>query len=284
MLEALMQNTYIVILSFITLAGLLFIFVRRPKQVRNWCPEHKIQAVLKLNADKVSITDLVEALYLNSWTAKVKRVNWKFKIDDIKHICLLLELFEVKSPLGKTIRPIHTFFGIILKDNRAFAVSPAGRRLLNEDVTFARILPHYKELHYKIIRLEDTLHARAVLKKNDLYCIPLNLSKEQIKKIIVSIATETQSLKNKAQWFDTFTRNCVMETLKHLRKAGLKIPYYSFKYSTTTNLEKVFLGTILPFSSIKEMHEKTKINHLITDDKKFIPELSRWIDNFKKTM
>ncbi len=223
---------------------------------------------------------MVEATYFAPMKADVRRMNWKFKIDDIEHVCLLLEIFKVDLPFGKKIKPIHAFLGFTLKDGRGFAVSPAGRRLVNEKVTFARILPHYKELHYKIIRLEDTLHARAYFEKDDLQCIPLNLNTEQIKKVLASISKQTQSLKDKAQWFDTFTRNCVTETLKHLKKAGVNVPRYSFRYSTTVNLEKVFLGKILPFSSVKEARKKTNINHLITDDKNFIPELSRWIEGF----
>ncbi len=249
------------LLSFLLLLRAL----RRASQNKNWVPEHSVPAKIEIRENgRVNIYNLVKAEYKDALTAKVDHEILSFKLEDLDKLYFLIELFEVKTPFG-TIEPAHAFLTFELKDGYCFSISVAGRRKLGERVNFKRIIPLKNEIIYKIIREKDTLIGRVCYEKDTVYRYRLKLSKKQVKDIFVSMANTVNRLHDKAEWFDTFTRNCTTEIMKHLRQAGINVPIWNIRYVLTMGIDKLLLKNNLLKTgnknmNLSEIRERYKIN------------------------
>ncbi len=236
---------------------LLFIALRRPKQNRAWCPEHSKTARVEIKGDNVKICNFVRAKYKGPLDPeKVEHETFEFNLNQLKSIAILLEEFPVK--IGKfTFIPAHLFLSFELEDGRVFSISVAGRRLRNEKISFKRVLPHYKEIFYKVINEKDTIVARAYFEKDPIFVFPLEASKEQIKRVFLDMAKKINKLHRKSEWFDTFSKNCTSEAVRHLRRAGFSFPSFSLRYIFTNSFEKLLFEK--GFLKVKDPKQVRKV-------------------------
>ena len=253
------------------IALLLFIAFRRPKQNRAWCPEHSKTARVEIKGDDVKIYNFVRAKYKGPLDPeKVSHETFEFNLNQLKGLAILLEEFPVK--IGEfTFTPAHLFLSFELDDGRVFSISVAGRRLRNEKITFKRILPHYKEIFYKVIDEKDTIVERAYFEKDPIFVFPLEASKEQIKKVFLDMAKKINKLDKRPEWFDTFSKNCTSEAVRHLRRAGFPFPKFSLRYIFTNSFEKLLFEKgfleVKDESQIRNIYDLTEFIIKHKDDK-----------------
>ena len=238
-------------------ALLLFIELKRPRQNRAWCPEHSKTARVEIENDNVKIYNFVRAKYKGPLDPeKVIHETFEFNLNQLQGIAILLEEFPVK--IGKfTFIPAHLFLSFELEDGRVFSISVAGRRLRNEKISFKRVLPHYKEIFYKVINEKDTIVARAYFEKDPMFVFPLEASKEQIKKVFLDMAKKINKLDKRPEWFDTFSKNCTREAVRHLRRAGFPFPRFSSRYIFTNSFEKLLFEK--GFLKVKDPKQVRKV-------------------------
>ncbi len=242
-----------------------FSYLDKPPEKSDWVPEHKIQATVHIDGGRVKIFNYVKADYKDRYHADVVLDNLEFNLGDINSVYLLFDFFEIKLPWQKTIKPAHLFLSFDIKGHDNIAISIAGRRVKGDKVGFSRILPHRVALFYKFILEKDTIVARQ-LAHSDLYKYKLLADKEQISKLFIGLSKRANDLSNKSEWFDTFTKNCTTETMKHLKKAGFDVPVWNKDYILTMNLDKTLFKRGTVFENVKHItdFEQFKQEHSIS--------------------
>ncbi len=253
--------------SIAILAGsILFILLRRPRQRRNWVPEHSEPARAKIDRDIVILKNIVSANYATAHKCSVKHYDKVFNIKDVESLWLLIEIFPMRAgPIRFNLA--HSFLTFGFKDGSFISISVAGRRKSGERVTLSRILPHKNEIVYKVINEADTIFARSSKSKNELRLYKLKTTNKNIQKVLMSMLDEINVLHSKPSWFDTFTRNCTTDMVWHLRAGGLKIPFWHPSYILTTGLDKLLykLGILdtndrdIQFKKLREQSNITPI-------------------------
>jgi len=262
---------------------LIFMIFRHPKQNRLWCPEHSKTPRVEIDGDNIKIHNFIYVEYKSALNPeKVKHTIFEFKLAQLKGLSILLEEFPIKI-WKYTFMPAHLFLSFELDDGRVFSISVAGRRLRNEKISFKRILPHYKEIFYKVINEKDTIVERAYFEKDTVFLFPLNAERKQIQKVFLDMAGEINKLDKKPEWFDTFSKNCTTEAIRHLRRSGFRFPLFSTRYILTNSFEKFLFKKgflqVKDESDIRKVYDVT--NYIVThrDD----TNLSRKIrDEIKK--
>ena len=253
------------------MTGVLFIILRRPKNTRNWCPEHSKLPTISIDKNKrVSIRNFVHARYDDRFSVHATHGTYTFNLSELEGIDVIAEHFPVSIPGGGKITPVHILLSFTRASGDSFSVSVAGRRLAGEGVDFWRILPHRKEIFYKIIDEKDTLIARALVENDTLYLYPLRLTQKQVQKIFMSIAHSVNTLARTPAWFDTFTRNCITEAFFHLKAGDLPLPRWHWRYSAALSPEKILLERNLietDARTIKELQNRHRIDELVRTHK-----------------
>ncbi len=259
---------------------LIWFFVHRPAQNKNWVPEHSIKPTVRIREDgNIYITNIVRADYKDRYHAKVRHENLQFHISDIKSVWILFDYFDVRLPFGKLIKPAHVLLSFEIDKLGFVSISVAGRRIKGSKVGFSRVLPHTAELFYKFIYEADTLKARA-LAKEDLYLYQLNMSAAAAQIVFQDMAQTANTLVDKPRWFDTFVKNCTTETVRHLRKAGLNLPSFSLDYILTMRLEEYMYDQGLLSDCSRDNFQKYRQAHFVSTNilsHKDNEDLSKWL-------
>ena len=259
---------------------LIWFFVHRPAQNKNWVPEHSIKPTVRIREDgNIHITNIVRADYKDRYHAKVKHENLQFHISDIKSAWILFDYFSVRLPSGKIITPAHTLLSFEVDRVGFISISVAGRRVKGKKIGFSRVLPHTAELFYKFIYEADTLKARA-LAKEALYLYKLNVDSTIAQLIFKDMANVANTLVNRPRWFDTFVKNCTTETVKHLRKVGLNLPSFSLDYILTMRLEEYMYDQGLLSDCSRDTFKKCRQAHFVSTNilsHKDNEDLSKWL-------
>lgn len=244
------------------------IFLRRPSQESNWVPEHSVLASADINGGEIVLNNIISADYTAPGKCIVEHYDKSFNITDVDSAWLLVENFHVYAGPIK-INLSHAFLTFGFKDETFISISVAGRRKLGEVVTFARIIPHRNEIIYKVIDEADTLYARCVHDNDEVKLYKLRATPDLSQKILLNMLGELNKLHRKPKWFDSLTRNCSTEIIKHLKDVGFKLPLWHPSYIATTGIDELLqkFGVIESGNSIMQ-----KVQDLGKD-----PELSRKI-------
>ncbi len=243
--------------------SVLFILLRRPKQNRDWVPEHAVLAQANIDVDSITIKNIVNADYQDRYTCSVTHRSKTFRLEDLESVWLLVEYFPIQIIGPIFIHPAHLLLTFGLKDGDFISISIAGRRKKGDVVSFARILPHRNELIYKVINEANTLYARSLFKKENIHLFKVKTSAKQRGILLLSVLSDLNKLCDKPRWFDTFTHNCTTETAKHLRKAGIKVPIWRPSYILTMGVDKLFykFGLIDTSKSFSDLLASSNITH-----------------------
>ncbi len=251
-------------MSIVVLVGsMLIILLRRPKQKKDWVPEHSVPAQAAIEGDTITLKNIVHATYTTPYKCSVRHRSKIFNIKDVESLWLLIEIFPMQAwPIKFNLA--HSFLTFGFKDGTFVSISVAGRRQLGERVTLSRILPHKNEIVYKVINEADTVFARSSKSRNELRLYKLRAAQHNVQRVLMSMLREINALHGKPSWFDTFTRNCTTDMVGHLRNGGLEIPLWHPSYIFTTGIDKLFyrfgvLDTNLQFTEAVVHHNITPI-------------------------
>lgn len=262
------------------IASVFLLALRRPKQERDWVPEHEVPAHAEISGNTITLKNIINASYSSAFECSVKHYDKIFNVDDVESLWFLIEYFPMRVwPISFNLA--HSFVTFGFRDGSFISISVAGRRKKGEKITFSRILPQTNEVVYKVINEADTVFARSFYEKDEVRLYKLKTTPQETQKVLISMLKEVNRLYKKPSWFDTFTRNCTTDMVRHLRAGGLKIPKWHPSYIFTTGVDKLFhnLGALdsgLPFAAAKERHNVTaKVQKLGKD-----AELSQKIRKF----
>jgi len=237
--------------------SLLFLFLgalfvrRKPSNDKNWSSDQRILPYSKIIENKAFIYNIRNFKYKAEHDYKEQYYDKAFNLDEIKSAYYILEPFRGYKGAA------HTFLSFEFKNNEFIAISVEIRKKKGEKFSAAKGLFKGFEIMYVIGDERDLIGLRANHRKDPVYVYPIKISREKTRGLFLDILKRANKLKEKPEFYNVITNNCLTNILKHAKKAsGKKIPYGVdvFMPENSDHLlhKSGFLDTKLPLEKIRK--------------------------------
>ncbi|HLP79253.1 MAG TPA: DUF4105 domain-containing protein [Acidobacteriota bacterium] len=188
---------------------LLLIFIRIPRNDRNWVDEQSILASAQINNTLVTIQNVRNYSYD---PLHVDRYNRTYDTATLKRLWYIVEPFDKFDGFA------HTFFSFEFENGTTVAVSVEGRFEKNE--TFSPFIGLWNR--YEIIYIwgdERDLINKRIVQGNPLYMYPINTSSQNVQKLFMQMVNKTNKLQTRPDFYNTLFTTCTTELAKNANEA-----------------------------------------------------------------
>lgn len=230
------------------------IILKKPSNSRNWSKDQKILPYSKIKNNSVTIYNIRDFIYQNEKNYKKNYYNKTFNIDNL--IALDFILVHL-TPHWKGL--VHTLISFRFNDNTHITCSIEIRKKEKDIFSPIKGLFRTYELMYVLGSENDIIKLRTNHRKTPLHIYPLNLKKEEIKKIFLEILEDANHLKQNPRFYNTLTDNCMTNLSKVINKhtkTKIKTSIFTiFPGYIDIYLHKLkLIKTKLPFKEAKKYH------------------------------
>lgn len=213
--------------------ALIFIFllfviywIPRPSHDRNWATDQKILPYAEIEENLVKIHNVRNFNYRSVTDYDIAYYDAVYDLDKIKNMYYIVE------PFGDWEGAAHTFFSFEFEDNQFVSISVEIRKEQGEEFSAWKGLFKQYELMYVIGDEKDLVKLRSNYRKDPVYVYPANTSKDKMRVLFLSMIDRANSLKNKAEFYNTLTSTCTTNLASHINKVAPGRVPFSFKLLT----------------------------------------------------
>lgn len=245
------------ILFICVLGYIVLVLLTNPSLTRDWEDNQKVLARAEVQGNAVTITNIRNTAYRSVTDYNVRYYDKTFGVGKIESVWYVVERF---SSFGFDVAHVFLSFGFV--GGEYVAISVEGRKEQGESFSPVKGLLRQYELVYVIADERDALKFRANYRKHDVFLYPMQMNKEDIQKLFVSMVTRANKLAREPEFYNTLTNTCATNLVAHINKIlPQRIPY-SYKialpmYSDQLMQDVGLIDTSLP---IKQLRAKYRIN------------------------
>ena len=159
--------------------------------------------------------------------------------------------------------PAHTLVSFGFKDGSYIAISVEIRKEVGEVYSPIKGMLREFELMYVIGDESDLIRLRTNFRKDTVYLYPIKASKDQMKRMFVSMLKRTKKLSEEPEFYNTITNSCTTNIVDHINElVPGRIPF-SYKvllpgYSDKLAYDLGLIDTELAFEDVREKFKITK--------------------------
>ncbi len=221
----------------------------QPKAGGQYPPELTMPFV-ELKGDVVRIHNVRYCTYRTAKDFDVHYEKRSYRLNDLETLDLLVNYWGMKAIA-------HTFLSFGFSDGQYVSVSVEIRPEVGK--TYDMLQGFFKQ--YQLIYVwadeRDLIGLRTNYKKEEVYLYRVDLSRENIRKMFMSMIKATNDIYNKPQFYNTLTQSCTNTLANHVIDAKIaKIPFWKRRILTGTVdrrlYEAGFLDQSLPFAQLRQ--------------------------------
>lgn len=263
--------------AVIIVVPLVFFFVLRPSNDRDWAPDQAVLPEAVFDGNQVTIRNVRNFFYRST-------TDYDIRYEDRTYdLATAATAWYVVEPFGEREGAAHTFVTFGFDDGRYLGISIEIRKEKGESFSAGKgVLKHY-ELMYVIGDEKDVIGLRANHRKDDVFLYPMRLKREEVSALLKDMLLRANKLLDEPEFYNTVTNNCTTNIADHLNTLwdgvmpwdiSLVLPGYSDTYFRERGL--IDTGLRIP-----EMRPNFQINEraLACADR---PEFSECIRRFPR--
>lgn len=244
-------------LVVIIILGSLF-FIQKPSNDRIWSSDQKILSHAVISNSSIEIFNIRNITYENITHYDISYYNKTIYLNELKRVDYIIEELEGFPGFA------HTMLSFGFEDNSFITISVEIRKEENE--TYNPFLGMFRkyELMFVIADERDVINLRTNHRNDILYLYPINISKESLDKLFISMIQKTNDLKENPEFYNTLTSTCT-SNLAELASENTFESFFKFhpqillpKYSDNLLLKKNLIQTNL--TQIKDVRNYFNIN------------------------
>lgn len=205
-------------LIYLGLSFLLFIilvvyyFSISPSNDRNWTVDQSVLAYADISGDVVNIHNVRNFSY--SYVSEYSPSYYDKSYDLTK----LDSLYFIVEPFSEWDGAAHTFLSFGFDNGDYVAVSIEIRKEIGEEFSAFRGIFKFYEIMYVWGDEQDLVKLRSNYRKDNVYVYPIRAEKEFIQSLFLDMLRRTNQLREKPEWYNTFTNTCTTNIKKHIDK------------------------------------------------------------------
>jgi len=209
-----LSNWFFYLGGMVTTVWLLS-FLQQPSHERNWAAgQSRLAVVQAKRLDDVTVKNCRDSEYRSESDFDVRYHDVSFKLSQLKKVWLIVQRFSNSEGLA------HVFltFEVAQPDrpSQFLAISVEVRR--EEGETYSPIQGLYREyeLNYVYGSEEDLIGVRTVMRPDDrVFMYPLKANNFQLQKLFRNIASRTNAIGERPEFYHSLLNNCMNGILEH---------------------------------------------------------------------
>ena len=246
----------LILISLLVLAYVILILIVRPSLTRDWSPDQMVLARAEVTDNLVRIENIRNIDYRSTTDYDVHYYDKTFDIDKLDSVWFMVEPFS-----GHGAGAAHTLvsFGF---GGEYVAISVEIRKEKGEKFSpVSGVLRQY-ELVYVIADERDVIKLRSNYRHDDVFLYPVQTSKENMKKLFLSMIERANSLATEPEFYNTLTSTCTTNIVMHVNDivpGRIPLSYKVLMPAYSDELARD-IGLIDNTISIEELRAKYQIN------------------------
>ncbi len=258
-------------LPVLGIAFLYFVFslIVRPSLNRDWTNDEQVLARATFDGDKVAITNIRNIKYRTTSDYDVRYYDKTFDLNKLESVWFMVEPFS-----GHGAGAAHTLLSFGFAGDQYVAISVEIRKEKGEMFDAVKGLLRQYELVYVIADENDVIKLRSNYRKDQVFLYPVKTTKENMRKLFVSMLSRANKLATEPEFYNTLTNTCTTNIVTHANEiVPGRIPF-SFKVLMPAYSDELAqkIGLIDSSLPLAEMRDKYRINaraEKYADDPKF---------------
>lgn len=202
---------------------------------REWAPEQRVLPhVTFLSDESVRIDNVRDFSYHADGSSDARYASVEYDLSKARSVQFVSVPFW-SLPVS------HVFLIFDFDDDRSLAVSVEARRRQGEEFTWRCLIPHYYGLIYVCATPEDVITARTIGYHADVYRYDLSLNEQTAGRVLKSMLQSAARLESRPRFYHPFVHSCSMDMVRHLRRAGARLPRFDWRYVLPRSLDGLFV-------------------------------------------
>jgi len=241
----------------LVLAYVALIFLVRPSLDRDWSRDQVVLARAQISRNTIAITNIRNINYRTTSVYDVHYYDKSFDINKVSSVWYMVEPFS-----GHGAGAAHTLLSFGFEGGDYVAISVEIRKEKGESFSPIKGLLRQYELVYVIADERDVIKLRSNYRKDDVFLYPVHTSKENMRKILLSMLRRANKLATEPEFYNTFTSTCTTNIVAHVNEiAPGRIPL-SYKVLMPAYSDELAreIGLIDSTISLKMLRAKYRIN------------------------
>ncbi len=262
---------YGALLIFLVAVGalLLWLFLQRPSNDRDWAPDQKVLPYAEMNGDTATIHNIRNFSYES--TEKYTPAYYDATYD----LATLARVYFIVEPFSGYKGAAHTFLSFEFSDGRFLAVSVEIRKQRGESFSAVKGLFRQYELMYVLADERDVLKLRSNYRHDEVYVYPIRTSRERMQDAFRDILARANKLREEPEFYHTIFNNCTTNLARHANEAvpgrvpwnlTLLFPAQADRYAFDLGLIDTELTD---FNEVRRAHHINDLALAYADDPKF---------------
>jgi hypothetical protein len=169
-----------------------------PSLTRNWTADQKVLATSKIDGDTVSISNIRNINYRSTTDYDVRYYDKTFDLNKLESVWYMVEPF---SGFGAA----HTLLSFGFGGNDYVAISVEIRKEEGEAFSALKGFLRQYELVYVIADERDVIKLRSNYRKDKVFLYPVNTTKENMRKLFLSMLARANKLATEPEFYNTTT-------------------------------------------------------------------------------
>ncbi len=257
--------------GFFFIVYLIFSLVIRPSTDREWALDQKVLAHAEIDGDRVSISNVRNILYKTTSDYEVRYYDKVYDLNKIESVWFVVEPFS-----GNGFGAAHTLLSFGFEGGEYVAISVEIRKEVGESFSVFKGLVRQYEIVYVIADEEDVIKLRSNYRKDKVFLYPVNTTKENVRKLFVSMLERANKLAVEPEFYNTLTNTCTTNIVSHVNKiVSGRVPF-SYKVLMPAYSDELAQGLGLIDGTISLTDLRAK--YLINDRAEKYASDSNWSD------
>lgn len=247
----------------------VFSLIVRPSLERDWTPDQAVLARAEISGNTVAIKNIRNINYRTTSDYDVAYYDKTFDLDKLETVWYIVEPFS-----GHGAGAAHTFVSFGFAGGEYVAISVEIRKEKGESFSPWKGLFRRYEIVYVVADERDVIKLRSNYRKDEVFLYPVNTSKENMRKLFVSMLTRANKLATEPEFYNTLTNTCTTNLVSHVNEivpGRIPLDYKILMPAYSDELAQE-IGLVDDTISIGELRTKHRINDkalLFADDPLF---------------
>lgn len=250
-------NYFLMVVLVSVVAYIVLVILIRPSLDRDWSRDAVVLARAEISGDAATITNIRDIDYRTKTEYEVRYYDKTFDLNKIESVWYMVEPFS-----GYGAGAAHTLVSFGFEDGDYVAISAEIRKEKGESFSALKGLIRQYELIYVIADERDVIKLRSNYRKDDVFLYPVNTSKENMRKLFVSMLNRANALATEPEFYNTLTNTCTTNIVSHVNEiAPGRIPF-SYKVLMPRYSDELAqkIGLIDDTIAIDELRANYRIN------------------------
>jgi hypothetical protein len=245
------------VVFLLVLIYFIFSLIIRPSNDRDWNVDQATLARATFEDDIVSITNIRNIIYRSTSDYDVHYYNKTFDLNKLESVWFMVEPFT-----GHGAGAAHTLLSFGFEGDEYVAISVEIRKEKGESFSAVKGLLRQYELTYVIADERDVIKLRSNYRKDQVFLYPIQTTKENVRKLFVSMLERANKLADEPEFYNTLTSTCTTNIVSHINELVPGRVPFSLKvlmpaYSDELAYE---LGLLDNSLTLEQLREKYRIN------------------------